>query len=110
MKEGAMSAEVTTSPRRFIGLDIHKFYAIACGVDPQRQPVLGPQRISMLQLGEWSRKHLTREDAVVLEVTTNGWQVHDDLLPYVHSVTLVHPPHLALITRAQVTACGPLAG
>ena len=97
-----MSAEVTASPRRFIGLDIHKFYAIACGVDPQRQPVLGPQRISMLQLGEWSRKQLTREDAVVLEVTTNGWQVYDDLLPYVHSVTLVHPPHLALITRAQV--------
>ena len=97
-----MSAEVTVSPRRFIGLDIHKFYAIARGVDPQRQPVLGPQRISMLQLGECSRQHFTREDAVVLEVTTNGWQVYDDLLPYVHSVTLVHPPHLALITRAQV--------
>lgn len=36
-------------------------------------------------------------------MTTNAFQLHDDLLPYVHSVTLVHPPHVALITRAQVT-------
>ena len=76
-----MSAEVTASPRRFIGLDIHKFYAIACGVDPQRQPVLGPQRISMVQLGEWSRKQLTREDAVVLEVSTNGWHATSNTAP-----------------------------
>jgi len=35
-------------------------------------------------------------------VTTNTWQLHDDLLPHVGSVTVVHPPHVALITRAQV--------
>ena len=27
---------------------------------------------------------------------------YDELQPYVHSITVVHPPHVALITRAQV--------
>jgi hypothetical protein len=35
-------------------------------------------------------------------MTTNTWRVYDELLPYVHSVIVVHPPHVALITRAQV--------
>jgi transposase len=48
------------------------------------------------------RKELTAQDAVVLEMTTNAFQLYDDLTPYALSVTLVHPPHVALITRAQV--------
>lgn len=48
------------------------------------------------------RKSLSPQDAVVLEMTTNAFQLYDDLLPHVHSVTVVHPPHVALITRAQV--------
>jgi transposase len=35
-------------------------------------------------------------------VTTNTWQLYDELTPRVHSVTVVHPPHVALITRSQV--------
>jgi hypothetical protein len=35
-------------------------------------------------------------------MATNTWQIHDDLLPHVQSVTAVHPPHMALITRAWV--------
>ena len=44
-------------------------------------------------------QHLNASDAVVVEMTTNTWQVYDDLLPIVHSVTVVHPPHVKLITR-----------
>ncbi|NLG52243.1 MAG: IS110 family transposase, partial [Chloroflexi bacterium] len=62
-------------------------------------------------------------DAVAVEMTTNTWEVYDLLLPHVHSVTVVHPPHVALIVRAQVKtdrkaalalaqlhAAGPLVG
>ncbi len=90
------------TPTRFIGLDIHKHYLVACGVDPQLNPVLGPQRVQFSRLDEWLRQTLTPQDAVVLEMTTNAFQLHDDLAPHVHSVTLVHPPHVSLITRAQV--------
>ena len=91
-----------TCPKRFIGLDVHKRYLVAYAVDAQRNPVLGPVRVALNRLEQWMGKELRKEDAVVLEMTTNSFQLHDDLLPYVHSVTVVHPPHVSLITRAQV--------
>ncbi len=90
------------SPDRFVGLDVHKHYLIAAAVDPDRNEVLSPRRVLLENLDSWVRKTLTPHDAVVLEMTTNAYQLYDDLLPHVHSVTLVHPPHVALITRAQV--------
>jgi transposase len=90
------------SPDRFVGLDVHKHYLIAAAVDVDRKEVLSPRRVLLENLDSWVRKTLTLHDAVVLEMTTNAYQLYDDLLPHVHSVTLVHPPHVALITRAQV--------
>jgi transposase len=90
------------SPDRFVGLDVHKHYLIAAAVDADRNEVLSPRRVLLENLDSWVRKTLTPHDAVVLEMTTNAYQLYDDLLPHVHSVTLVHPPHVALITRAQV--------
>jgi len=89
-------------PLRFIGLDIHKDYAVACGVNAAQEPVLGPQRVGNAQLAQWAAKHLSHQDAIVIEMTTNTWEVYDLLRPLVHSVTVVHPPHVALIVRAQV--------
>lgn len=89
-------------PKRFIGLDIHKHYLVAVGVDADLHQVLGPQRVDYVHLAKWMSKTLCQYDAVVIEMTTNTWQIYDELLPLVHSVTVVHPPHVALITRAQV--------
>jgi transposase len=91
-----------STPIRFIGLDIHKHYLVATGVDRQGNQVFGPQQVSVSRLEDWIPKHLTPQDAVVLEMTVNTWKMHDLLVPYVHSVTVVHPPHVALIVRAQV--------
>lgn len=90
------------TPTRFIGLDVHKHYLIATGVDSDLGPVLGPQRVELHNLDRWMDKTLQPTDALVLEMTTNTWQLYDELLPHVQSVTVVHPPHVALITRAQV--------
>jgi len=87
---------------RFIGLDVHKHYLIAIGVDAELNQVLGPQRVQLRYLEKWMRKTLTSQDVMVLEMTTNAFQLYDELQPHVHSVTLVHPPHVKLITRAQV--------
>jgi len=87
---------------RFLGLDVHKHYLIAVGVDAQLDQVLGPQRVHLTRLTQWAKKSLLPYDAVVLEMTTNAFQLHDDLSPYAYSVTLVHPPHVKLITQAQV--------
>jgi transposase len=91
-----------SSPKRFIGLDIHKYYLVATGVDADLTPIYGPRRIEYTCLEQWMHKDLTPLDAVVVEMTTNTWQIYDELLPRVHSITVVHPPHISLITRAQV--------
>jgi transposase len=93
---------MTTAPTRFIGLDIHKEYFVAVGVNARREVVFGPRRISNYQLETWISQQLSAEDALVLEMTTNAYQFYDSLLPHVHSVLVVHPPQVALVTRVPV--------
>lgn len=88
--------------KRFIGLDIHKEYFVAVGVNAEREVIYGPRRVSNYQLDDWIHRQLTGADAVVLEMTTNAYVFYDSLLPYVHSVIVVHPASVALVTRAQV--------
>ena len=96
-----MSSEAST-PKRFIGLDIHKHYLVATGVDEGQNQVFGPRRVQLSRLAGFVRKHFRPTDALVIEMTTNTWQIYDRLEPHVHSVTVVHPPHVALITRTRV--------
>ncbi len=90
------------SRKRYIGLDVHKHYLIAVGVDDKLNVVLPVRRVELSRLEEWMKKTLTQQDEVVLEMTTNTWQLYDELCEYAGSVLVVHPPHVALITRSQV--------
>ena len=90
------------SGKRYIGLDVHKHYLIALGVDEDLNVVLPARRVELSHLESWMKKTLARQDAVVLEMTTNTWQLYDELCKYAGSVMVVHPPHVALITRSQV--------
>jgi transposase len=90
------------SGKRYIGLDVHKYYLIAIGVDDELNVVLPARRVELSHLDSWMKKTLTKQDAVVLEMTTNTWQLYDELCAYAGSVLVVHPPHVALITRSQV--------
>ena len=92
----------TPVPNRWIGLDGHKHYLVAGGVDAQLNHVHGPQRVQLSRLESWARKTLTPSDAVALEMSTNSFDLYDELSPLVHSMILVHPPHVNLIARAQV--------
>jgi transposase len=88
--------------KRYIGLDVHKHYLIALGVDAELNVVLPARRVELSGLEAWMKKTLTKQDEVVLEMTTNTWQLYDELVEYAGSVMVVHPPHVALITRSQV--------
>ena len=90
------------SRKRYIGLDVHKHYLIAVGVDNDLNVVLPVRRVDFSYLETWMKKTLTQQDEVVLEMTTNTWQLYDELCVYAGSVLVVHPPHVALITRSQV--------
>lgn len=90
------------SGKRYIGLDVHKYYLIALGVDEDLNVVLPARRVELSHLETWMKKNLSKQDEVVLEMTTNTWQLYDELYAYAGSVLVVHPPHVALITRSQV--------
>ena len=90
------------SRKRYIGLDVHKHYLIAVGVDEELNVVLPVRRVEFSYLEAWMKKTLTKQDEVVLEMTTNTWQLYDELCAYAGNVIVVHPPHVALITRSQV--------
>ncbi len=90
------------SGKRYVGLDVHKHYLIALGVDEDLNIVLPARRVEFSYLETWMKKTLTQQDAAVLEMTTNTWQLYDELVVYAGSVMVVHPPHVALITRSQV--------
>ena len=90
------------SGKRYIGLDVHKHYLIALGVDEDLHVVLPARRVELSHLESWMKKTLTHQDSVVLEMTTNTWQLYDELCVYAGSVLVVHPPHVALITRSLV--------
>lgn len=97
-----MSHESPIKARRYIGLDIHKHYMVAYGVDQNQQQVMAFQRVEWADFEDWMERNLSLDDAVVLEMTTNTWEVHDLLYGKVQSITVVHPPHVALIVRARV--------
>ncbi|MCC7361267.1 MAG: IS110 family transposase [Anaerolineales bacterium] len=88
--------------QRFFGLDIHREYLVATAVDHELRVVYGPTRVTWGQFEAWIAQQLTPLDAMVVEMTTNTWQVHDMLAKHVHSITVVHPPHVKLITQAPV--------
>jgi transposase len=88
--------------KRYIGLDVHKHYLIALGVNESLEVVLPARRVELKNLESWMKKVLTKEDEVVLEMTTNTWQLYDELEEHAGLVKVVHPPHVALITRSQV--------
>ena len=89
-------------PTRFIGLDLHKYYLVATGVDAELNKVYGPRRVDLIELEDWIQKVITKQDALVVEATANAFMLYDTLAPHAHSVTIVHPPHLALIVHSQV--------
>lgn len=89
-------------PTRYIGLDIHKHYMVAAGVDADQNEVLSPQRVTWDRFEGWMKRTLNSTDAVVIEMTTNTWDVYDALIEHVHSVCVVHPPHVKAVINPQV--------
>lgn len=89
-------------PLRYVGLDIHKHYLVATAVDAHQQTVYGPKRIEYAALDRWLTRDLCATDAVVLEMTTNTWEMVDRLTHQVQSVTVVHPPEVKAIVKARV--------
>src|SRR4030067_1946773 len=87
---------------RYLALDLHKHYLVIGGVNLRQEIVLNPRRISLEKWSAWAKENLTLTDAVVLEATTNAWEIYDQVLPLVGKVVVAHPPKGKWIVEARV--------
>ena len=60
---------------RFLGVDLHKHYLVVGGVNAEQEVVLPPRRVNLENWLKWAVANLKPTDAVVLEATTNAWEV-----------------------------------
>ena len=76
-------AKDTSGIERYIAIDIHKEYALVGGQNARQEWVMQARRIGIQRFGEWAEANLRTGDAVVLETTTNVWDIYDIVAPLV---------------------------
>lgn len=78
-----MNSHPKSTIDRFLALDLHKHYLVVGGVNFRQDIVLNPRRISLEKFPAWARTNLLPTDAVVIEATTNAWNIYDQVVPLV---------------------------
>jgi transposase len=88
--------------KRYIGLDVHKHYITVGGMNAQQEMVLRPRNVDMERFKQWAEENLRDTDEVVLEATTNTWDIYDTVAPLVKRVVVAHPAEVKQIANARV--------
>ena len=94
--------EDTRELDRYMALDIHKEYVLAGGMNTEQVWVLAPRRISIVKFREWATANLHAGDAVVIETTTNVWDIYDIVAPLVTRTLVAHAGAVRQIAEARV--------
>jgi len=94
--------EDTRQIERYIALDIHKEYVLAGGQNGKQEWVVPPYRISMVKFREWASANLREGDGVVLETTTNVWDIYDTVAPLATRTVVAHAGAVRQIAEARV--------
>jgi len=97
-----MKGKQKTSERRYIGLDVHKHYITVGGMNREQDVILRPRNVEMERFKRWAEENLRDTDEVVLEATTNTWDIYDTVAPLVQRVVVAHPAEVKQIANARV--------
>jgi len=95
-------ADTSGQEKRYIGLDVHKHYITVGGMNAQQEMVLRPRNVEMERFKAWAEENLRQADEVVLEATTNTWDIYDTVAPLVKRVVVAHPAEVKQIANARV--------
>jgi len=96
-------AEKARAIGRYIALDTFgKEYVLAGGMNAAQEWTMPPRRVTMGQFREWSEKNLRAGDAVVLETTTNVWDIYDVVAPLASRTVVAHAGAVRQIAEARV--------
>lgn len=88
--------------KRYFGMDVHKDYVVVAAVDQESGEIFTPVRVEMGRLKAWINHHLTGEDEVAFEVSSNAWHVYDLLVQRVRQVVVSNPAKTRLIAQARI--------
>ena len=88
---------------RFYGLDVHKEVIQICCLEADGTE-LSNRRIPCTRdaLLTWAQEHLSREDELALEATTNTWAIVELLRPLVKRLVVSNPLKTQAIAEARV--------
>ena len=92
----------TSGIKRYIAFDIHKEYALVGGQNARQEWVMQPRRVGLEKFREWAEANLQAGDAVVIETTTNVWDIYDIVAPLVSYVVVAHAGGVRQIAEARV--------
>ena len=87
---------------RYIAIDIHKLYVVVGGMNSQKEWVLRTRKVRMSLFPEWAQKNLLPTDAVVIESTSNAWEIYDLIAPLAGYVVVANPLKVGQIAGAKV--------
>jgi transposase len=87
---------------RYLAIDAHKRYVMVGGLNAQQEPILLARKIGVDAYPKWAKTNLKPGDAVVIEATTNTWNLYDATAPLVGKVVVAHPFAVKQIANARV--------
>ncbi len=92
----------TRDIQRYIALDIHKEYVMLGAMKATQEWVIRPRRVEMSHFRAWTANNLCTGDAVVIETTTNVWDIYDIVAPLVTRTVVAHARAVRQIAEARV--------
>ena len=98
-----MNSPPETIPiQRYLAIDIHKHYVMIGGMNDQQQWTLRPRKVQMSRFRDWAAQNLKSGDAVVLETTSNVWDIYDIVVPLVTKTLVANAYKVRQIAEARV--------
>ncbi len=95
-------SEKAIAIQRYIALDIHKEYVMAGGMNATQEWVIRPRKVEMTRFRAWAESNLQAGDAVVIETTTNVWDIYDIVEPLVTCALVAHAGAVRQIAEARI--------
>ena len=87
---------------RYLALDAHKHYVVVGGLNAQLEVVLPARRMDIERYPQWAQENLTPRDSLVIEASTNTWDLYDATAAVAGKVVVAHPLAVKLIANARV--------
>jgi transposase len=93
---------ISSTFQRYLAIDAHKHYVVVGGLNASLEIVLPARRMEMEQYPQWAKANLNPRDCLVIEASTNTWDLYDVTAAVAGKVVVAHPLQVKLIANARV--------